>query len=70
MTSIERTSDQPAGISPASPALAWAQLGVAVTCLTLAVIIGLTGPLPLAVAIAGIGAAIVGGIQITVHIRK
>ncbi|WP_446038110.1 hypothetical protein [Streptomyces sp. SID1121] len=67
MTSIERTSDQPAGISPA---LAWAQLGVAVTCLTLSVIIGLIGPLPLALAIAGIGAAIVGSIQITIHIRK
>lgn len=67
MTSLERTSKGPNGISPA---LAWAQLTVAVTCLTVAVIIGLTGPLALALAIAGIGAALVGGIQITVHIRR
>lgn len=67
MTSLERTSDQPRS---SSPALAWAQLSVAVICITLSVLIGLMGPLPLALAIAGIGAAIVGGIQITVHIRK
>jgi hypothetical protein len=67
VTSIERTSDQPARISPA---LAWAQLTMVVICLTLSVIIGLMGPLPLALAIAGLGAAIVGGLQITVHIRK
>ncbi|MFC7924579.1 hypothetical protein [Streptomyces cinereoruber] len=67
MTSIERTSDQPIRISPA---LAWAQLSLSVICITLSVILGLLGHLPLALAIAGIGAAIVGGIQVTVHIRK
>lgn len=67
MTSVERTSDQVAGISPA---LAWTQLVVAVICLTLAVIFGLLGLEALAVAVAALGAAIVGGIQITVHIRK
>ncbi|MEU2476071.1 hypothetical protein ABZ601_34080 [Streptomyces sp. NPDC012842] len=67
MTSIERTSDHGGG---SSPALAWAQLAVAVICLTLAVIFGLDKQIALAVAIAGLGAAIVGGIQITVHIRR
>ncbi|MFI0013691.1 hypothetical protein [Streptomyces griseus] len=52
-----------------SPALAWAQLGTAVMCITMALILGLTGSIALGIAIAGIGAALVGGIQITVHIR-
>ncbi|MFB8107686.1 hypothetical protein ACFC3O_33620 [Streptomyces sp. NPDC056007] len=66
MTSIERTPEHRMGISPA---LAWAQLGAAVMCITLALILGLTGSVALGIAIAGIGAALVGGIQITVHIR-
>ncbi|MFD8992274.1 hypothetical protein ACFVZ4_30035 [Streptomyces goshikiensis] len=67
MTPIERTPDQAAGISPA---LAWTQLGVAVICITLSVTLGLAGLVSLALAIAGIGAAVVGGLQITIHIRK
>ncbi|AWL90850.1 hypothetical protein BF14_034330 [Streptomyces griseus] len=66
MTYIERTADICKGISPA---LAWAQLGTVVMCITLALILGLKGSIALGIAIAGIGAALVGGIQITVHIR-
>jgi hypothetical protein len=65
LTSIERTSDHRASISPA---LAWAQLCTAVICVAVALILGLTGASALAVAIAGVGAAVVGGIQITVHV--
>ncbi|MFE3373930.1 hypothetical protein ACFXOK_30600 [Streptomyces sp. NPDC059173] len=64
MTSIERTSDHRPGISPA---LAWAQLGTAVACVSIALILQLTGATALALPIAGIGAAVF-GIQITVHI--
>lgn len=64
MTSIERTSDHRASISPA---LAWAQLCTAVICVAVALTLGLTGASALAVAIASVGAAAVGGIQITVH---
>ncbi|MCX4714204.1 MULTISPECIES: hypothetical protein [Streptomyces] len=64
MTSIERTSDHRASISPA---LAWAQLCTAVACVSIALILQLTGAAALALPIAGIGAAVF-GIQITVHI--
>ncbi|OXY93546.1 hypothetical protein [Streptomyces sp. 2R] len=64
MTSIERTSDHRPGISPA---LAWAQLCTAVACVSIALILQLTGATALALPIAGIGAAVF-GIQITVHI--
>ncbi|MCX4657604.1 hypothetical protein OG249_37745 [Streptomyces microflavus] len=65
MTSIERTSDHRPGISPA---LAWAQLCTAVACVSIALILQLTGATALALPIAGIGAAVF-GIQITVHIN-
>lgn len=65
MTSIERTSDHRASISPA---LAWAQLCTAVFCVSVALILWLTGASALALAIAGVGAAVVGGIQITIHV--
>ncbi|WP_282688883.1 MULTISPECIES: hypothetical protein [unclassified Streptomyces] len=64
MTSIERTSNHRASISPA---LAWAQLCTAVACVSVAVILELTGASAPALAIAGVGTAVF-GIQITVHI--
>ncbi|MDT0432932.1 hypothetical protein [Streptomyces salyersiae] len=65
MTSIERTSDHRASISPA---LAWAQLCTAVACVSVALILQFTGATALALPIAGVGAAVF-GIQITVHIN-
>ncbi|MFJ5658658.1 hypothetical protein ACIQD5_35675 [Streptomyces microflavus] len=64
MTSIERTSDHRSGISPA---LAWAQLCTAMACISIALILQLTGATALALPIAAMGAAVF-GIQITVHI--
>lgn len=64
MTSIERTSDHRPSISPA---LAWAQLCTAVACVSIALVLQLTGATALALPIAGIGAAVF-GIQITVHV--
>ncbi|TXS32805.1 hypothetical protein [Streptomyces sp. gb1(2016)] len=66
MTSIERTSDHRPTISPA---LAWAQLCTAVTCVSVALILQFTGAPALALPIAGMGAAVF-GIQITVHISS
>ncbi|MFD7380906.1 hypothetical protein [Streptomyces anulatus] len=64
MTSIERTPDHRPSISPA---LAWAQLCTAVACVSVALILQLTGATALALPIAGVGAAVF-GVQITVHI--
>ncbi|MFG3398742.1 hypothetical protein [Streptomyces parvus] len=65
MTSIERTSDHHPSISPA---LAWAQLGTAVACVSIALVLQFTGATALALPIAAMGAAVF-GIQITVHIN-
>ncbi|MFI9240850.1 hypothetical protein [Streptomyces sp. NPDC053079] len=50
-------------------ALAWTQTSILAVCIITAVVIGFTGPLPLALAVAAGGAAVAGGIQVTIHIR-
>ncbi|MEV5885470.1 hypothetical protein AB0L74_22590 [Streptomyces sp. NPDC052020] len=67
MTATDRTPDPTAR---STKILAWVQATTITACLILTVGIGLYGPLPLALAIAGIGSATVGGIQVTVHIRR
>jgi fatty acid desaturase len=67
MTAIDRTPDPG---SRSTKILAWLQATTIAACLISTVMIGLLGPLPLALAVAGIGTAAVGGIQVTVHVRR
>lgn len=54
----------------AGQALVWVQTVLCVLSVAAGIVIGLVGPLALGIAGAGAGAALVGGVQITVHIRR
>lgn len=55
---------------PAHQRLAWVQTTLLAGCVTAAVLIGLLGSPPLAIAIATAGAAVAGGVRVTITIRR